>query len=112
MDKSKKEFGRELEQDIANAFEQYGFKARLTKGSGNKGSKGDVQVENLFVIEAKNRNTKDITVKADIWKKLKSEIPLHSPRVPLYVLRNTNQDTLVVLDLKDFLNILISNGEK
>jgi hypothetical protein len=101
-----REFGSKLEKDIVNAFESIGLKAKRTNGSGNQMAKGDVQVEDLFICEAKARNTKDITVKSDVWNKLKSEIPLHSKRLPLYILRNQHNDTLVCLDLNDFIEIL------
>ena len=100
-----KQFGKELEQGVCNLFNQIGIKAYLTKGSGNKGQAGDIQ-QDIFVVECKNRNTKDITLKKDVWDKLKHEIPLQSSRLPLYILRNKSNDTYAVLDINDFFRIL------
>jgi len=103
------EIGKELEQYVVNKFNDIGIKAKRTKGSGNKGQAGDVQ-QDLFVCECKKRNTKDMTIKEDVWKKLKNEIPLHSVRLPLYCLENKNGERLAVVDLDDFFMIL-SKGE-
>jgi len=99
------EIGKQLEQYVVNKFNEVGIKAKRTKGSGNKGQAGDVQ-QDCFVVECKKRNTKDITIKADVWKKLKNEIPLHSTRFPLYCLENKNGERLAVMDLEDFFNII------
>ena len=103
-DQTPMEFGIELQQDIINAFESIGVKATHTNGSGNKGAIGDV-TQKYFGIEAKARNVKDFTIKADVWRKLKNEIPLHSPRKPLYVIRNAEKNTLVCMELSDFIEI-------
>lgn len=108
-DQTPMEFGIKLQQDIVNALESIGIKASHTNGSGNKGSAGDVN-NPLFVIECKARNTKDITIKADVWKKLCNEIPMHSKRKPLYVIRNEEGTTLVCMNLTDFTDLL-NQGE-
>lgn len=108
------QFGIELQQDVVNALESIGIKASHTNGSGNKGSAGDVNNE-YYTIECKARNVKDFTIKADVWKKLKNEIPFHSKRLPLYVLRNQDKDTLVCLELNDFIDLLkrsLENGNR
>lgn len=103
------EFGLKLQQDVCNALESIKIEAWNTNGSGNKGSAGDIQ--NLFfVIECKARNTKDITIKAEVWKKLNNEIPLHSKRLPLYITRNQEGTTLVSMNLTDFIDLL-NKGE-
>lgn len=99
------EKGKQLELDICEEFKRIGVKASRTPGSGNKGSVGDIN-NNFFGVEAKYRNTKDITIKEDVWRKLKKEIPLHSERVPLHVIRNKNDETFAVLKLSDFMDIL------
>jgi hypothetical protein len=106
-DKSTCEFGMELEHYIAQKFQELGFPyARRSNGSGNKGSLGDSSGQNLFVVECKNKNTESITVDAKVWAKLKSEVPLHSQRLPLYVLRNKSKQTWAVMDVDDLFNIL------
>ena len=107
MDKSTCDFGRELENYIAEKFKELGFKnAERSKGSGNQGQLGDITGQDLFVVECKNRNTEDITLKQEVWDKLCAEIPLHSKRLPMYVLRNKNKKTWCVMDAEDMFEII------
>lgn len=106
-DKSSVQYGMELEHYIAQKFIDLGFKnARRSVGSGNKNEAGDISGQDLFVAELKNRNTDSITIKEDVWNKLVAEVPLHSKRLPLYILRNKNKKTWAVLDVDDFFVIL------
>jgi hypothetical protein len=106
-DKSTVEFGMELEHYIAQKFVELGYpNARRSNGSGNKGEAGDISGQDLFTVECKNKSTESITVDAKVWAKLKSEIPLHSKRLPLYVLRNKNKQTWAVMDVNDLFDIL------
>jgi Holliday junction resolvase len=100
------DFGRELENYICEKFKELNINAYPSNGSGNKGSVGDISGQDLFGIEAKNRNTKDITIKEDIWNKLCNEIPYHSERKPMYVLGNKNKQRWVVMNIEDFFEIL------
>lgn len=104
-EKSSVEFGKELESYIVQKLLELGVKASRTKGSGNQGQISDIN-NDYFCIECKNRNTQDITLKEDVWVKLMSEIPLHSKRIPMYVLRNKNHRTWCVLDASDMFDIL------
>ncbi len=107
MDKSNCDFGKELEHFIAQKFVELGYpNARRSNGSGNKGEAGDISGQDLFTCELKNRATDSITIKEDVWQKLKSEIPLHSKRLPLYILRNKNKTTWAVMNVDDFFTIL------
>jgi len=106
-DKSNVQFGMELEHFIAQKFVELGYpNARRSNGSGNKGEAGDISGQDLFTCELKNRNTDSITIKEEVWKKLKSEIPIHSKRLPLYILRNKNKTTWAVMDVDDLFTIL------
>ena len=106
-DKSTCDFGRELEDYIAEKFKELGYKnACRSNGSGNKGSLGDISGQDILVVEAKNRNTEDITLKQDVWDSLVSSIPLHSKRLPMYVLRNKNKHTWCVMDAEDIFEII------
>jgi len=106
-DKSTIEFGKELEHFIAQKFIELGYpNAKRSKGSGNQGQLGDITGQDAFVVECKNRNTEDITLKQEVFDKLKSEIPLHSFRLPLYVLRNKNKKTFCVMEVDDFFTIV------
>ncbi len=98
--------GRELENYVVELFKRIYPKAKRSKGSGNKGQAGDIAGQDMFVVECKKRQTKNITIKEDVWKKLNNEIPLHSTRLPLYILENANGVRLAVLDVDHFFNIL------
>lgn len=111
------DYGKTLEHYIAAKFQELGFKnACRSNGSGNKGTAGDISGQDIFVVECKQRNTNDITLKLDVWKKLCGEIPLHSTRLPLYVLGNSDNKRWAVMDVNDFFIILKgyleNNGEK
>lgn len=103
-----REIGRELEQYISNKLQEIGYpNARPSKNSGCKGlNLGDIAGQDFTICECKVKNTKNITIKADVWKKLKESIPLHSQRIPIYALQNENKDRLVVLDVDDFFRLL------
>jgi Holliday junction resolvase len=105
--KSKKEFGNELEQRIANKFIELGYKyARPSKASGAKGERGDISgVDGIATVEAKNRNTSNVTIKEAVWKKLCSEIPLHIDSIPMYAVQNKEKTCLICLDIDDFFKI-------
>lgn len=81
--------------------------SRSTKGSGNKGEKGDVKTSLDLHFECKLRNTDSITINSKVWKKLNEEIPLHSQKIPVLALENKEGKKLAVLDLDDFLNLYI-----
>ncbi|GAG11305.1 unnamed protein product [marine sediment metagenome] len=100
------DIGRELENYICEKFKELGFNARPSNGSGNKGSVGDITGITDWAVECKKRNTKDITIKQDVWDKLNEEIPLASERLPLYILENKNKKRLAVLDVEDFFRLL------
>ena len=105
-----REYGKKLEYYIAEKFKELGYKnACPSNGSGQCGSVGDISGVKDFVVECKARNTKDITIKQEVWDKLILELPLASERKPLYVLENQNKKRWVVMDVEDFFNLL---GEK
>ncbi len=100
------EIGRQLENYICEKFREIGINAYPSNGSGNKGSVGDISGLKDFGIECKKRNTKDITIKEEVWNKLVNEIPLSSERIPLYILENKNKKRWVCLDVEDFFRII------
>lgn len=104
--KSKHEIGKELEKYIAMQFRcNIDSNTKLSKGSGNKGTLGDIN-NKYCVIEAKVRNTKDFTIKEDVWKKLNNSIPLHSERFPVYIIQNKNKERLAILHFDQFVQLL------
>jgi len=101
------EFGRELENCVVTHLKDLGYeKARISKGSGNKGELGDVAGQDLFVAECKNRNTKNVTIKEEVWRKLLNDIPLHSQRFPIYFLGNSEGRRWAVLDINEFFKLM------
>jgi len=99
-----KDKGRKLENFICELFKDLDSKSRPTVGSGNSKEVADI-INKYFYIEAKKRNTKDITIKSDVWNKLCSEISIGSLKTPLYILQNIKNETFVVLDVKDFVRV-------
>lgn len=108
--KSKKttiDIGKELEDHIALKFQLLGYdKARRSRGSGNKGEAGDIAGQDIAVVECKKRETKNITIKEDVWQKLCNEIPLHSERFPIYFLENKNKKRWAVVDVDTLFHLL------
>jgi len=104
--KNTREIGRELENIIVQKFNEIGIKASLSKNSGCGGyNLGDINVDD-WIIEAKKRNTKDVTLKNDVWKKLIESIPLHSKRRAMYVLGNQDNRVWCVLDIDTMFEII------
>jgi hypothetical protein len=97
--------GRKLENIVSAYLESIDKKSRPTIGSGSKTEIGDILNKN-FYVECKYRNTKDVTLKQDVWDKLCSEVPLSSTKIPIYVLKNNTNQIFVVSDIKDFINII------
>lgn len=98
--------GRKLENFITEYLKEIDTKAKPTKGSGNSTQIADILNQHFF-IEAKKRNTKNITIKKSVWDKLCGEIPIGSLKTPLYINQNESEDTLVTLELKDFIRLII-----
>jgi len=78
-----------------------------TPGSGNGGCKSDVKTMLPLQIECKQRNTKDVTIRMNVWDKLKKEIPFHVNKLPVYCLEQKDKRRFAVLDLDDFLNLYV-----
>lgn len=100
-----RKIGKKLESYVAECMKVIDPKSRPTIGSGSKSEISDI-VNQFFYVECKKRNTRDITLKKQVWDKLCSEIPTGSLKVPLYVLENESGDKYAVLDLKDFIRMV------
>lgn len=105
-DKTSREYGKVLEEYVAQLFRDFGIdeNARPTKASGAKGEAGDVQ-QKYFIVECKQRNTKDVTLKTDVWKHNINRLPIESKRIPMMVLANAEGRKWVALDIEDFMRI-------
>ena len=98
---------QKLEWYIADKFKMLGDKfARPTKGSGNGNENYDVYTSLPYAVEAKQRNTKNVTINIDVWNKNKASIPLNNPKKPLLFLENKTGMRFVVLEVSDFFDIL------
>lgn len=102
---STRSVGNKLEKFIADYLKEIDSTAKPTKNSGASTQIADV-LNRYFYIEAKKRNTDNITIKHRVWEKLCSEIPLQSLKIPLYISQNKHNDTLVTMDIKDFIRIV------
>ena len=102
---NKRKLGNELEDYVASKIKLLDCFAKRSTTSGAKGVKSDV-LNTLFQVECKKRNTKDITIKQTIWNKLCISIPIHSNKIPLYVIENVTGDRYAVLNLDDFFDIV------
>lgn len=103
--KTTREIGNKLEKFICEYLKEIDSKARPTKASGASTQIADV-LSKYFYIESKKRNTDNITIKHKVWSKLCSEIPIVSLKTPLYITQNKHNDTLVSLDLRDFVRLI------
>ena len=97
--------GRKLEAFISDYLKEIDKTAKPTKNSGASTQIADV-LNKYFYIEAKKRNTENITIKHKVWNKLLGEMPVGSLKIPLYINQNIHNETLVTLDIKDFISLL------
>ena len=100
-----REIGNKLENWLIEYLKELDPKTRKTNNSGAVSNNGDL-MNKYFQIEAKHRNTKNLTINMRIWNKLCNQIPIGSLKTPLLVLRNENNETFAVLNFKDFMRIL------
>ena len=94
-----------LQWYVARKLNQLGIKARPTKASGASTELGDV-LNDSFLVECKQRSTKNITIDLATWEKNKALLPINSKRIPILVLENKEVKRFVVLDTDDFFDIL------
>ncbi len=102
---STRQIGKELENLIVAYFLEIDPTTRLSKASGALLDVADV-VTRGFYIEAKKRSSQSLTIEKKVWRKLNNKIPIGSPKIPLLIMQNIDKDTFVVLNIKDFINIL------
>lgn len=97
--------GHKLERFIADYLKVIDSTAKPTKNSGASTQIADI-LNKYFFIEAKKRNTQNVTIKSKTWRKLCNEIPVGSLKIPLYINQNMDNETFVTLDLKDFIQLV------
>lgn len=96
-----------FEQYIVERLKEIDPYCSRTPGSGNKGIKSDVKTNLPLQIECKQRNTKDITIRMDVWEKLKGTLPFYLNKIPILALQNKDKKRFVVLELDSFINLFI-----
>jgi hypothetical protein len=95
---------RQLEEFIAEILTEIGPYSRRTKGSGNKGEKGDIKTSCGLKIECKLRNIKSV-YNEDWMQKIIEEVPLHSQDIPILITKNKEGKIRVHLEWSDFWEI-------
>jgi len=104
--KNKKEIGKKLEEYILSKVKEIDSNARLSRGSGCGNDYADI-TSNFAFIECKKRNTKDFTIKEDVWNHLNNKLPINTKKYCFMVHENKNKKRLVTLDCEDFFRLLI-----
>ena len=82
------------------------FNGKRTRGSGNQwSSKGDIQSE-IFLIEDKSTDKHSFSVTAKLWEKIWEEA-IQDGRIPLLSIQlNKDNKNLIVVDQRDFLELI------
>jgi len=103
---------QQLEEWICEKLKELDPYIRRTKGSGNKGEKGDLKFStNLGLhIEAKYRDL--LSVYNQRWlEKCEEEIPLHVNKIAVVITENKEGKRVAHLDAEDFIE-LFKRGHK
>jgi len=95
-----------LERYIGQLLKKIDKYARPTKASGASTELGDI-LNNYFLVECKQqRTTENPKINKSTWKKLLSEIPMGSLKIPFLALENKGNDIFIALDHKDFFSLV------
>ncbi|RLG15238.1 hypothetical protein DRN69_03330 [Candidatus Pacearchaeota archaeon] len=99
---TKKEKGNKLESYVVGKLIEMGDKyARPTRGSGNKSEIGDVY-SNLYYVECKHRDKKNIVIPISVIDKLKKRIPINVDKIPIWVYENIEGRKFVIIEAENF----------
>lgn len=99
--KSTRDVGRLLEEYVLAKVKEIDPQARIYSNCKQK----DIQCSFAFG-ECKKRNTKDFTIKEDVWLHLNNNLPINTNKFCFLVNENINGKKLVTLDLEDFFSLL------
>ena len=96
----------QLEEFVCQELKELDPYIRRTKGSGNKGEKGDIKFStNLGLhIECKCYKTKS-PFQQKWLDKVNEEIPLHSDKIGIVITENKDGDKIVHFGWQDFFEI-------
>jgi hypothetical protein len=103
--KTTKQIGAILENYVLAKVKELDPQARLSRGSGCGNDYSDI-TSSLYFIECKKRNTKDFTIREDVWNHLNNNLPINTKKICFMVHENKNGKRLVTLDCEDFFSIL------
>ena len=103
--KTTKQVGKLLEEYILTKVKEIDPQARLSRGSGCGNDYSDITC-NFAFIECKKRNTKDFTIKEDVWNHLNNNLPINTKKICFLINENKNGKRLVTLDVEDFFRLL------
>ena len=67
--------------------------------------KGDVK-NPYFCIECKEWNTNSLSIKNDVWRKIRVEAA-YEMKDAVYIIENKSGNRIAVMDLEDWINIVI-----
>jgi len=100
-----KETGRKLEEWVLAKVKEIDPSARLSRGSGCGNDYADITT-NFAFIECKKRNTKDFTIKEDVWRHLNNNLPIDTKKFCFMVHENKSGIKLLTLSADEFFRIL------
>jgi len=99
--KNKRDIGRQLEEYVLALVKEIDPQARIYSNCKQK----DIMC-NFAFGECKKRNTKDFTIKEDVWLHLNNNLPINTKKFCFMVHENKNGKRLVTLDCDEFFRIL------
>jgi hypothetical protein len=95
-----------LELYVASKLEPTYKYSRPTIASGaTPVEKGDIK-NPYFCIECKDWNTDSLSIKEDVWKKIRVEAA-REMKDAVYIIENKSQTRIAVMDLDDWINLVI-----
>jgi hypothetical protein len=99
--KTTKDIGDALEQYVLAKVKEIDPQARIYSNKSQK----DIAC-NFAYVECKKRNTKDFTIKEDVWLHLNNNLPINTKKFCFLVNENKNGRRLITLDVEDFFRLL------
>ena len=99
--KNTRDIGRLLEEYVLAKVKEIDSQARIYSNCKQK----DIACSFAFG-ECKKRNTKDFTIKEDVWNHLNNNLPINTKKFCFMVHENVNGKRLVTLDLEEFFRLL------
>jgi hypothetical protein len=99
--KSTRDVGKKLEEYVLSKVKEIDPGARIYTNCKQK----DIMC-NFAYGECKKRNTKDFTIKEDVWLHLNNNLPINTKKYCFMVHENVNGRRLVTLDCDEFFRLI------